>query len=184
MLFRLFYTFFKIGFFTFGGGYAMLPVIEHEVVERNKWLDQKEFLDLFALAQSLPGVFAVNMSLFIGYRLDRFRGGIIAALGTILPSFLVLLSIALFFENIRDNRYVVAIMQGIRPAVVALIALPVYTTWHKMALPKRMLIIPIAVALLVWFWGISPIVIIVVAALGGILYGMGIQAKLKKGGKV
>lgn len=94
MLFHLFRTFFQIGLFTFGGGYAMLPLIEHEVVERHKWFSQNEFLDLFAVAQSLPGVFAVNISIFVGYRLDRFRGGFVAAIATILPSFLVLLGIA------------------------------------------------------------------------------------------
>lgn len=184
MLFRLFYTFFRIGLFTFGGGYAMLPFIEYEVVERYKWISQKEFLNLFAMAQSLPGVFAVNMSIFIGYRLGKFRGGFVAAIATILPSFIVLLSIALFFENIQDNRYIMAIMQGLRPAVVALIALPVYSTWRKMALPRGMLIIPIAVALLVWFFGVSPIVIIITSALGGILYGMGIRPALNKEGKL
>ncbi|KGN98329.1 chromate transporter [Porphyromonas gingivicanis] len=180
MLFHLFRTFFQIGLFTFGGGYAMLPLIEHEVVERHKWFSQNEFLDLFAVAQSLPGVFAVNISIFVGYRLDRFRGGFVAAIATILPSFLVLLGIALFFENIQENRYVIAIMQGIRPAVVALIALPVYTTWRKMALPLYMLVIPIVVALLVWFWGVSPIIIILASSLVGLLYGMGIKPLLNK----
>lgn len=89
-----FCTFFKIGLFTIGGGYAMVPLIEEEVVNKKRWITQEEFIDLLAVSQSVPGVFAVNFSIFIGYKLRKFPGALSLALGAILPSFLIILSIA------------------------------------------------------------------------------------------
>ena len=119
-----FRTFFRIGLFTIGGGYAMIPLIEADVVDKNKWVAREDFLDLMAIAQSCPGIFAVNMSIFIGYKLKGVPGSVVCALGTILPSFLIILGIALFFQQFRDNETVQRIFKGIRPAVVALIAAP------------------------------------------------------------
>ena len=93
----------------------MLPLIQRDIVEKHKWLSEEDFLDVFAVSQSLPGVFAVNISIFIGYRKAGFIGGLVAALGTILPSFIIILLLALFFESVRDNQVVSAIMSGIRP---------------------------------------------------------------------
>ena len=101
MYWTLFVTFVRIGAFTIGGGYAMLPLIQREVVDRG-WMTKEEFIDLFAVAQSLPGVFAVNISIFVGYRLKKLTGSLVCALGTILPSFLIILAIALFFTQIKD----------------------------------------------------------------------------------
>lgn len=117
-----FSIFFKIGAFTIGGGYAMVPLIEDEIVTKRRWIAKEDFIDLLAISQSAPGILAVNISIFIGYRLRGIRGSIITALGTILPSFLIILAIALFFHNFKDNVYVERIFKGIRPAVVALIA--------------------------------------------------------------
>lgn len=180
LLLSLFTTFLRIGSFTFGGGYAMLPLIERDVVDRHKWLSHEEFIDLFAVAQSLPGVFAVNISIFVGYRLAGKRGGTIAALGTILPSFVIILLLAFTFESAKSNPHIAAIMQGIRPAVVALIVVPIYTTWRTMRLSNRWLIVPILSALLVWFFGVSPILIILISGGLGILYQEGIKRKLKQ----
>ena len=119
-----FCTFFKIGLFTIGGGYAMVPLIEEEVVNKKRWITQEDFIDLLAVSQSVPGVFAVNFSIFIGYKLKRFPGALALALGTILPSFLIILSIALFFHQFKEYETVEKIFKGIRPAVVALIAAP------------------------------------------------------------
>jgi chromate transporter len=116
-----FSIFFKIGAFTIGGGYAMVPLIEDEIVTKRRWIAKEDFIDLLAIAQSAPGILAVNISIFIGYRLRGIRGSIVTALGTILPSFLIILAIALFFHNFKDNVYVERIFKGIRPAVVALI---------------------------------------------------------------
>ena len=110
-----FRTLFRIGLFTIGGGYAMIPLIEADVVDKNKWVAREDFLDLMAIAQSCPGIFAVNMSIFIGYKLKGVPGSVVCALGTILPSFLIILGIALFFQQFRDNETVQRIFKGIRP---------------------------------------------------------------------
>ena len=105
MYWTLFLTFVKIGTFTIGGGYAMLPLIQREVVDKG-WLSKEDFIDLFSVAQSLPGIFAVNISIFVGYKLKRVPGGVVCALGSILPSFLIILAIALFFTQVQDNIWV------------------------------------------------------------------------------
>lgn len=166
-----FKTFFKIGAFTLGGGYAMIPIIEAEVVEKNKWIDKEEFIDLIAIAQSCPGVFAINVSVFIGYKLRKTRGALCSALGTALPSFLIILLIAMFFRQFEDNKVVESIFRGIRPAVVALIAVPTFNLAKSAQINFVNCWIPIASALLIWALGVSPVWIIIAAALGGFLYG-------------
>lgn len=111
----------KIGTFTLGGGYAMLPLIQREVVDTRHWLDEEEYLNMIALAQAAPGVIAVNSAIFIGYRLAGWRGLIGAVLGAVLPSFVIILLIAMVFRNIREIPAVEAVMRGMRPAVVALL---------------------------------------------------------------
>ena len=122
-----FKTFFKIGAFTLGGGYAMIPIIESEVVRKKEWINKDEFVDLIAVAQSCPGVFAINLSTYIGYKLKGTKGAICTSVATALPSFLIILCIAMFFSRFQDNAIVESIFKGIRPAVVALIAVP---TWN------------------------------------------------------
>ena len=126
MLAELIKTFFKIGIFTLGGGYAMIPLIEEEVVNRHRWVSKEELLDLIAIAQSCPGVFAINIAIFVGYKLQKVRGALASTLGTALPSFLIILAIAIFFKAFEDNRVIAAMFRGIRPAVVALIAVPTF----------------------------------------------------------
>ncbi|MDR3339063.1 MAG: chromate transporter [Candidatus Symbiothrix sp.] len=168
---QIFRTFTKIGAFTIGGGYAMLPLIEKEVVEQKKWIDASEFIDMVAISQSLPGVFAVNISILTGYKLKGNAGSIVATLGSILPSFVMILAIALFFRHFNENSYVVKMFNAIRPAVVALIAVPVFKTAKEVGINIRTVLIPIAAALLIWIWGVSPIYIVLVAAVGGLIYG-------------
>ncbi|MDD4433973.1 MAG: chromate transporter, partial [Parabacteroides sp.] len=163
MYWTLFITFVRIGAFTIGGGYAMLPLIQREVVDRG-WMSKEEFIDLFAVAQSLPGVFAVNISIFVGYKLKKLTGSVICALGTILPSFLIILAIALFFTQFRENEWVEKAFKGLRPAVVALIAVPVITTARSLRLRGWVLVIPVVVALSIWLLSLSPVYIIIVAA--------------------
>ena len=166
-----FKTFFKIGIFTLGGGYAMIPLIEEEVVNRKHWVSRDEMLDLIAIAQSCPGVFAINIATFIGYKLNKTRGAIATTIGTALPSFLIILLIAIFFSQFKDNPYVVAIFRGIRPAVVALIAAPTFNLAKRAQLNKWTVWIPVVSALLIWLLGVSPIWIIIAAGLAGFLYG-------------
>jgi len=166
-----FKTFFKIGMFTLGGGYAMIPIIEEEVVNRHRWVDKEEMLDLIAIAQSCPGVFAINISIFVGYKLRKVRGAIATALGTALPSFLIILAIAMFFHQFEDNRYIAAMFRGIRPAVVALIAVPTFNLGKSAQLNRFTVWIPVVSALAIWLLGVSPIWIIIAAGLGGYIWG-------------
>jgi len=163
---QLFAAFFKIGLFTFGGGYAMIPLIQREVIERHKWIDNKDFVDMLVLAQSTPGPIAVNTAVFVGYKTAGVAGAVAATLGTVLPSFIVILLLALFFAEVRENRYVDAAFRAMRPAVVALIVAPL------MGLVKGMkwylIAISAAVALLVWYFGFSPMYLIA----GGVAVGI------------
>ena len=166
-----FITFFKIGIFTLGGGYAMIPLIEEEVVNRKQWVSKDEMLDLIAIAQSCPGVFAINIATFIGYKLNKTRGAIATTIGTALPSFLIILAIAMFFSQFKDNPYVAAMFKGIRPAVVALIAVPTFNLGKRAQLNMWTIWIPVVSALLIWLLGVSPIWIIIAAGIGGYIYG-------------
>lgn len=160
---NLFCTFFKVGLFTIGGGYAMIPLIEEEVVKKHQWLSRQEFVDILAVSQSTPGVFAANMAIFIGYKLSRLKGSIASTLGTILPSFLIILAIALFFHHFKEYRVIENIFKGIRPAVVALIAVPTFNVARTAGINRHTAWIPIVSALLIWLFGVSPIWIIIAA---------------------
>ena len=168
---QAFSIFFKIGAFTIGGGYAMVPLIEDEIVTKRGWLAKEDFIDLLAIAQSSPGILAVNISIFIGYRLKGVLGSIVTALGTVLPSFLIILAIALFFHNFKDNAVVERVFMGIRPAVVALIAAPTFSMAKSAKINKYNIWIPVVSALLIWLLGFSPIWIIIAAGVGGYVYG-------------
>ncbi|MDE6555977.1 MAG: chromate transporter [Duncaniella sp.] len=149
---QLFTTFFKIGAFTFGGGWAMISIIEKEIVDKHGWIERSEFLDLLAVAQSLPGILAVNISVAVGDKLRGSKGSVVAALGTILPSFLIILAIAIFLtpDLIKNNATLSAIFKGIRPAVVALIIAPVITSARAAKIGWKTIAIPVVTALLIW----------------------------------
>lgn len=152
VLLQLFTTFFKIGAFTFGGGWAMISIIEREIVDKRQWINRDDFLDLLAVAQSLPGILAVNISVAIGDSLRGRKGSICAAIGTIMPSFLIILAIAIFLtpDLINNNATLSAIFKGIRPAVVALIVAPVLSSAKAAKLNWKTASIPVVVALLIW----------------------------------
>ena len=149
----------------------MIPLIEEEVVNKRKWIDREAFLDLLAVAQTIPGVFAVNMSINIGYRLRKTRGAGTCALGCVLPSFLIILAIALFFHSFRDNKTMEAIFKGIRPAVVALIAAPCIKLARSARITLSNVWLPVGAALLIWLLGVSPVYIILAVGIGGYMYG-------------
>ncbi len=160
-LWRIFLVFAKIGAFTFGGGYAMVLLIRDEVVGRG-WIDKEEFPDLLALSQTAPGLLAVNMSIFAGYRIRGTKGSVVAALGSVMPPFLIILLIAMVFARFQDNPIIIRIFKGIRPVVVALIAVPMV----KMARESNKrwwtwLVTAVALAA-VAFLKISPIYILIV----------------------
>ena len=117
---QLFIEFFTLGLFTFGGGYAMIGLLEERMTRRG-WLDSEEILDCIAVTQTLPGVIAVNMSLYVGYRLKGIKGALVSVFGMVLPSFVIIILIAMFMENFGDNRYIQGVLKGIRIATLGLI---------------------------------------------------------------
>lgn len=186
---QLFVTFFKIGLFTFGGGWAMISIIQREIVDNRHWIEEDDFLDLLAIAQSMPGILAVNISTVIGDRLRGVKGSLAASIGTIVPSFVIILLIAIFLtpDTIKNNATLTAIFKGIRPAVVALIIAPVITTARSAKIGWKTVAIPVAVALLIyskWAYVSNPIVYIVLGAMGGYIYYVNwVAPKERKEGK-
>ena len=170
LYFQLFWTYLKIGTFTIGGGYVMLSMIEREIVDRKGWIDREEFMNMIALAQAAPGLIAVNSAIFIGWRIGGWRGVIATVLGAVLPSFLIILAIAMLFQDYKDYPAVEAIFKGIRPAVVALIAAPLCRMAKNAKITWTTAIIPIAGALLIWLGGLSPVWIIFVTVVATLLY--------------
>lgn len=167
---ELFTSFFKIGAFTLGGGYVMIPLIEKEVVGKRHWIEPDEFSEMLTLAQSAPGPISINAAVFVGYRKAGFKGLFCTVLGTVLPSFVVILLIASFFTDIRENEIVERVFNGIRPAVVALIAVPVVNMLKKAGFKWGIVLIALASAIAVWWFSISPVIVIAVAGLCGIIY--------------
>ncbi len=172
---ELFYTFFKIGTFTVGGGYAMIPLMEREVVERHGWLTREEFLDQVALSQAMPGVFAVNMAAVVGHKLRGVGGSVASIAGNIAMPIVFILLLAVAFSHFRDNKVVEGFFLGVRPAVVALIAAPVFTLAKAAKVTWSNCWTPVAAAVLIWLLGVSPVVIVLVAGMAGFVYG-----KIKK----
>lgn len=168
---ELFYSFFKIGTFTIGGGYAMIPLMEQEIVDRRRWLSREEFLNQLALSQSMPGVLAVNMATGLGYRLRGLRGAFSAIAGNIVMPVLFIITLAMLFRHFRDNPYVERFFMGVRPAVVALIAAPVFRLAQSAKVTWATCWIPILAALLIWLFDVSPILVILAAVVLGFVYG-------------
>lgn len=138
----------------------MLPLIQREVVERKKWIDEEEFLNMIALAQAAPGLIAVNSAIFIGWRIGGWRGVCGAVLGAVLPSFLIILAIAMVFSEWKELPAVEAAFKGIRPAVVALIAAPLFKMAKAAKISWLTSLIPIAAALLIWLGHVNPVWVI------------------------
>lgn len=168
-LFDLFWTFCKIGALTFGGGYAMLPLIQREIVENKKWSTEKEILDYYAVGQCTPGVIAVNTATFIGYKLRGIIGGIVATLGVIFPSIVIILIIAAFLQNFADLAIVQSTFAGIRVAVVALIITTVVKLIKSSIKDYLGVIIAIIAFVISAFIGLSPVYVVIAAALTGFI---------------
>jgi len=167
---EMFITFLKIGAFTFGGGYAMIPLIEEEVVNNKKWIAKEEFMDILVVSQSLPGALAVNCCIFLGYKISGLTGAIMALLAVILPSFFIILIIAAFFMQFRNNYYVNAAFMGINAAVPLLVLVGAISL--SKGLEKNMrtgLTIIVALVALILF-NIHPIIVIIASALYGVIF--------------
>ena len=158
-LWQIFITFAKIGAFTIGGGYAMIPVIQSEM-SRKGWISDEDLPDIVALSQSTPGVMAVNISIFAGHKLRGTKGSIVATLGSILPSFLIILAIAMFFTAFKDNPWVERAFKGIRPAVIALILVPMVNMARKSCKKWWHWLLAVGSLVAVAFLNVSPVYII------------------------
>lgn len=165
MLGSIFVTFLKIGAFTIGGGYAMIPLIRSEVVKRHKWLSEEEFMDGLAAAQSCPGPIAINISAYVGFRLRRYSGLLVATLGALLPSLIIILIIASSLTRFADLESVRRVFHALKPAVTALIAFPVFQMSRSGGVNLKTLWIPVLAAGLVSFLFVSPVYLIIAAIL-------------------
>lgn len=172
MIIKMFLTFLKIGAFTIGGAYAMIPLIKREVCETNKWLSEEEFLDGLAAAQSCPGPIAINLSIYVGYHLAKTKGVAIAVLGTVIPSLISIILIASLFNRYAELELVRKAFHGLRPALVAMIAIPLYEMSRKAGLNLKNLWFPLAVALLVSLLSISPAYLILITIIFAVVQSL------------
>ena len=180
-LLDLFLTFARIGGLTFGGGYAMLPILQRDIVEHNKWATDEEVMDYYAMAQCLPGIIMVNTSVFIGRHRKGTLGGVVAGLASALPSLVIITVIATFLTAFADYPIVQNAFAGIRACVVVLIANAVIKLWKSAMVDwKSIVIVFLPVFALSAFTGVSPILLVVAAALAGIIITV---VSDKKGGE-
>ena len=175
---QLFVSYLKIGFFGFGGGYAMLSLIQNEVVVQHAWMSNAEFADIVAVSQMTPGPIAINTSVFIGYKTRGVAGAAAAVCGAVLPSFICILVIAIFFAQVRHNVVVDAAFKGMRPAVVALIVVPTIALARGMH--PALIVVAVATALAVWWFGLSPIWLIAAGAAAGILWTVKLGKEVRR----
>src|SRR4030066_106748 len=166
----LFLTFFKIGSFTFGGGFAMIPLIERELVDNTQWASQDEMVDILSISQAFPGAVAVNTAVLIGRKLGGYTGAFFALIGVILPSFLIILIVARLFIYISNNSIVMAALKAVSSAVVALLIFAVVRIWKAGIKDKISPIITIAALLLLIGIRIHPIYVVIMGILFGLIY--------------
>jgi len=166
---ELFLTFFKIGAFTFGGGYAMIPLIQKEVVENKSWMNDEELLEVVAIAESTPGPIAVNASTYVGYKVKGYFGALMATLGVVLPSFIIILVISYILNEFKDNMVVKYAFNGIRAGVLALMIKAVVSMYKQS--PKGMIayVIMIGALVLTAFTGCSAIIVLIMCAITGMV---------------
>lgn len=178
-LIQLFWTFFRIGPLSFGGGFAMIPVFEREIVQKQGWVNEEELSDILAASQTIPGAVAINTSAMIGYRLAGIAGALAAAAGMMMPTFLIVLGLGIGFANLQAHIKIQAALEGIRPAIVALIAYAGYRIYKTSISDKTSILLMAGTAVVLLTGLISPTVVIL---LGGVI-GMAvffIQSKLGK----
>jgi len=168
-LWNLFITFARIGSLTFGGGYAMLPMIQEEVVKKHSWATDEEVIDYYAIGQSTPGIIAINTATFIGYKIKGVFGGIFATLGMVFPSIVIITIIATFFKQFQDIKIVQHAFGGIRVAVVALILNAIINMWKKSITDYIGIIIFSISFLVIAFLKLSPVVVVITSFVVGLI---------------
>jgi chromate transporter len=181
LLASIFWSFFKIGPVTFGGGYAMIPLIEREVVDRRQWVSTKDITDVFAISESIPGAIAINSATFVGFRIAGIRGAIAAMAGVLLPTFLIVIALSILFLKVQDNPKIEAAFRGIRASIVALIVFAGYKIGQTAVIDKTTLGTVIVTVVVLLVSHINPILIILLGAAAGIVL---IQIKKKLGMEV
>jgi len=178
LLWELFLSFARVGVMTFGGGYAMIPILEREIIERHGWSTEEEMMDYYAVAQCTPGVIAVNTATFVGYKVAGAAGGVVATLGVVFPSVIIITLIAGILTNFADVPAVRSAFAGIRVCVCVLIFNAVVKLWKKAVVDKAALVLFLVVFLLSVFLSVSPVIFVVVCAAAGILLTrMGVRGK-------
>lgn len=169
IIFDLFFTFLKLGAFSFGGGYAMLPLIQEEVIQVHSWLTSTEFIDILAISEMTPGPIAINSATFIGYKVSGVWGSVVATLGVTLPSFIVMSIIFHFVYKFKNSPYLAWVFEGIRPVVLGLIASAAFTVAQSSFVDIKSIFIAIGIFYIVTFRKFNPILAIVLAGSLGIL---------------
>lgn len=172
---EIFLVFLKIGPATFGGGYAMIPVIEREIVEKKKWIKPHDVADVLVIAQSVPGAIALNSATFIGFTIAGVQGAIAALLGVLLPTFLIVIGLSFVFISLNGNPFVDAAMQGMSAAIVALIIFAAYKIGQTAVFDKTTLITALATASVLFFLNLNPVLVIGLGIAAGLL-----QIKVKE----
>lgn len=178
-LLTIYFIFLRMGAVTFGGGYAMLPILRRDIVQTQKWMDEETIMDFYAISQGLPGIIAINVSVFIGYKQRKVPGAIAAALGMVSPCIIIISIISFFLAGFQDNPIVQHALSAISVCVVALILDAVIAMWKKGVKDVIGFIIFLIMFILNMFTGISPIILIIVCALSGV----GINGTKRKLGK-
>ena len=170
ILIRLFFEFFKVGLFTFGGGYAMIPLIQKDIVEGHHWLTMEQFTDIVAIAEMTPGPIAVNSATFVGYKVAKLWGALVSTLGVVLPSFLVIWAIASIFLSFQDNPIVQAAFKGLRPAVLGMIIVAALSIGYISISGFKSIIIVLGVILGVSVFKLHPIIVFILSGIIGIWF--------------
>ena len=167
---KLFIAFIKIGTFVFGGGYAMLPLIQQEVVNHHHWMSEEEFVDMLAVTQSAPGPVAVNTAIFIGYKVVGLSGALTALIGAVLPAFTIILLLATFLSSYHDNYYLNQFFSGVRPVIIGLILGVGLKTGKKIIHSRFDFFLAVAALILLLIIQIHPFILIICGALAGLLH--------------
>ncbi|AKL94077.1 chromate transport protein ChrA [Clostridium aceticum] len=167
---KLFSIFFRVGAFTFGGGYAMLPIMQKEMVENHDLIRENEFLDIIAVAQSLPGPIAVNTAVFVGYKVKGILGAVFTLIGTVLPSLLVIMVLAIFYDKIKHINTIQLFFHGVRPAIVALILMAALKLSKPISKTDFNMVIMVLSFVSIVLLKVHPILVIISCAVAGLLH--------------
>lgn len=176
-LIKLFTTFAKIGGITFGGGIAMLPILERELIEKNKWVEENELLDYYAIGQCTPGIIAVNTATFVGYKRKGILGGVFATLGMIFFPIVIISIIAFFISNLLQYEVIVHALNGVRVVVAAIICNAVYSMAKKSIKSALTAVIAIVIFLLSLLFSVSPVILVILSAFAGLFIVKGGEEK-------